>query len=277
MAENNTLREEQTDPEENWDENIEQQTTEQQQTTAQEHTAHQQVQTTLNDDDEESEEYNLTAAGGAIRKTQTNVQIDRTTDETKIQTEGGMMAEETQYDSEGHGPKSNLYRERDYTAADEYSIPGDVILQQIENQALITAEEKDQFNTTTNHLTQEQFVQLCDKTRRSFGQLVQYMANTRDVIADYKILRDKDRSTKVILPECYELSDPQSVTQPSYAVLASLGHRARAQRVATLETFHHTYMLCLLSSRLYIRNTSQLHFIHLRVQYTLLSRDSTAL
>ena len=34
-------------------------------------------------------------------------------------------------------------------------------------------------------------------------------------------------------------------------------------------------MLCLLSSRLYIRNTSQLHFIHLRVQYTLLSRDST--
>ena len=32
---------------------------------------------------------------------------------------------------------------------------------------------------------------------------------------------------------CYELSDPQSV-------LASLGHHARAQRVATLETFHHT-------------------------------------
>ena len=37
----------------------------------------------------------------------------------------------------------------------------------------------------------------------------------------------------------------------------------------------HIYMLCLLSSRLYIRNTSQLHFIHLRVQYTLLSRDNT--
>ena len=201
MAENNTVREDQTDPEENWDENIEQQTTEQQQTTTQEHTAHQQVQTTLNDDDEESEDYNLTAAGGAIRKTQTNVQIDATTDETKIQTEGGMMAGETQYDSEGHGPKSNLYRERDYTAADEYNIPGDIILQQIENQVLITAEEKDQFNTTTNHLLQEQFVHLCDKTRRSFGQLVQYMANTRDVIADYKTLRDKDRSTKIILPE----------------------------------------------------------------------------
>ena len=105
MAENTTLREDQSNSEENWDENIEQQTTEQQQT-SQEHTTHQQVQTTLNDDDDEPEEYNLTAAGGAIRKTQTNVQVDRTTDGAKIQAEGGIMAEETQYDTEGHGPKS---------------------------------------------------------------------------------------------------------------------------------------------------------------------------
>ena len=112
-----------------------------------------------------------------------------------------MAAEETQHDTDGHGPKSNLYREREYTAADEYNIPGNIILQQIENQALITAEEKDQFNTTTSHLSQEQFVHLCDRTRRSFGQLVQYMANTRDVIADYKALRDRDRGTKILMPE----------------------------------------------------------------------------
>ena len=179
MAENTTLREDRSNSEEDWDENIEQQTTEQQQTT-QEHATHQQVQTTLNDDDDDDEsvEYNLTAAGGAIRKTQTNVNIHRSADEAKIQAEGGIMAEETQYDTEGHGPKSNLYREREYTAADEYSIPGDIILQQIENQALITAEEKDQFNTTTNHLSQEQFVHLCDKTRRSFGQLVHCLLYT---------------------------------------------------------------------------------------------------
>ena len=201
MAENTTLREDRSNSEENWDENIEQQTTEQQQT-SHEHTTHQQVQTTLNDDDDdETEKYNLTPAGGAIRKTQPNVQVHRTTDETKIQAEGGIMAEETQYDTEGHGPKSNLYRERDYTAADEYNIPGNIILQQIENQALITAEEKDQFNTTTNHLSREQFVHLCDKTRRPFGQLVQYMANTRDVIADYKFLREQDRNAKVLMPE----------------------------------------------------------------------------
>ena len=198
MAENTIVREDQSDHEEDWDAEIERETTEQQQTT-QGHTTHQQVQTTLNDDEDEDEptEYHLTAAGGAIRKTQTNAAAD----ETKTQTEGGIVAEETQYDAEGHGPKSNLYRERDYTAADEYSIPGDIILQQIENQALTTAEEKDHFNTTTNHLSQEQFVHLCDKTRRSFGQLVQYMANTRDVIADYKALRDKDRGTKILLPE----------------------------------------------------------------------------
>ena len=33
-----------------------------------------------------------------------------------------------------------------------------------------------------------------------------------------------------------------------------------------LKRFTYMYMLCLLSSRLYIRNTNQLHFIHLRVQ-----------
>ena len=90
MAENNTLREDPTESGENWDENIEQQTTEQQQTTTHEHTAHQQVQTTLNDDDEESEDYNLAAAGGAIKKTQPNVQINAPTDETKIQAEDGI-------------------------------------------------------------------------------------------------------------------------------------------------------------------------------------------
>ena len=89
MAENTTVREDHSNSEEDWDENIEQQTTEQQQT-SQEHTTHQQVQTTLNDDDDESEEYDLTAAGGAIRKTQTNVQVDRTTDGAKIQAEDGI-------------------------------------------------------------------------------------------------------------------------------------------------------------------------------------------
>ena len=42
---------------------------------------------------------------------------------------------------------------------------------------------------------------LCDKTRRAFGQLVQYMANTRDVIADYKSLREQDRNAKILMPE----------------------------------------------------------------------------
>ena len=152
MAENTTVREDNSNSEGDWDENIEQQTTEQQQT-SQENATHQQaqVQTTLIDDDDDSEEYNITAAGGPIRKTQTNANANRSTDDddTKIQEEGGIMAAgETQHDTDGHGPKSNLYHERDYTAADEYNIPGDIILQQIENQALITAEEKDQFNTT---------------------------------------------------------------------------------------------------------------------------------
>ena len=91
MAENTTVREDHSNSEEDWDENIEQQTTEQQQT-SQEHATHQQaqVQTTLNDDDDESEEYNLTAAGGAIRKTQTNVKVNRSTDEAKIQAEDGI-------------------------------------------------------------------------------------------------------------------------------------------------------------------------------------------
>ena len=151
MAENNTLRDDPTEYGEDWDGTTEQQTTTYEQTT------NQQVQTTIDDDDEDSEEYNLTAAGGAIKKTKQTVQIHAPEDETKIQAEGGMMTEETHYDSEGHGPKSNLYREREYTSADDYNIPGNVILQQIENQALITAEEKDHFNTTTNHLTQEQF------------------------------------------------------------------------------------------------------------------------
>ena len=193
MAENNTLKDDPTEHGEDWDGTTKQQTTEQQ-TTTYEQTTNQQVQTTIDDDDEDSEEYNLTAAGGAIKKTKQTVQIHAPEDETKTQAEGGMMTEETHYNSEGHGPKSNLYREREYTSADDYNIPGNVILQQIENQALITAEEKDHFNTTTNHLTQEQFMHLCDRTRRPFGQLVQYMANTRDVIADYKHLREQDRN-----------------------------------------------------------------------------------
>ena len=111
------------------------------------------------------------------------------------------MAEGTQYDAEGYGPKSNLYRRQEYTTEDEYNVPGNIILQQVEDQALTTAEEKDHFNTTTKHLSQEQFAHLCDKTRRAFGQLVQYMANTRDVIADYKALQDQDRDTKILALE----------------------------------------------------------------------------
>ena len=173
MAENTTVREDHSNSEEDWDDNIEQQTTEQQQT-AQEQATHQQaqVQTTLSDNDDESE-YNITAAGGAIRKTKTKANANKSTeDEAEIQEEGGIMAaDETQHDTGGHGPKSNLYRERDYTTADEYNIPGNIILQQIENQALITAEEKDQFNTTTSHLSQEEFVHLCDKTPVSYTHL----------------------------------------------------------------------------------------------------------
>ena len=92
MAENNTVKEDHPNSGENWDENIEQQTTEQQDIT-QEHTTHQQaqIQTTFSDNDDESE-YNITAAGGAIRKTQTNTNVNRPTeDETKIQEEGGCL------------------------------------------------------------------------------------------------------------------------------------------------------------------------------------------
>ena len=77
MAENTAAREDNSTSEGDWDENIEQQTTEQQQT-PQEHVTHQQaqVQTTLIDDDDDSEEYNITAAGGAIRKTQTKANVN---------------------------------------------------------------------------------------------------------------------------------------------------------------------------------------------------------
>ena len=67
-----------------------------------------------------------------------------------------------------------------------------------------------------------------------------------------------------LLTVCYELSDPQSVTQPSYAVLASLGHRARAHRVATLETFHiyiHA-MLTLLHAYIYEIQVSYISYIY---------------
>ena len=93
MAENTTTREDNSNSEGDWDENIEQQTTKQQQT-SQEHATHQQaqVQTTLIDDDDDSEEYNITAAGGAIRKTQPNANVNRPVSYTHLR------AHETRHD-----------------------------------------------------------------------------------------------------------------------------------------------------------------------------------
>ena len=116
---------------------------------------------------------------------------------------------------------------------------------------------------------------LCRPCHMLQGLIYRYNLPRQDIKQSWRFYLDE---VFLDVLYCYELSDPQSVTQPSQATLASLGHRARARNVwQHSKRFTYMYMLCLLSSRLYIRNTVQLHFIHLRVQYTLLSRDSTSI
>ena len=134
------------------------------------------MDTTITDPDGEEENTTQdslpTAEGGAIAKQATQ----------PIQPIGTVEEDDEQQQSQTQQAHNTMQHENDNPLN---GVPGEVALDMIEEQALKKQEDKELFHTPVTKVTQEEFTNMHNKTRRSFQDVTGNMASTRAVYDNY--------------------------------------------------------------------------------------------
>ena len=77
-----------------------------------------------------------------------------------------------------------------------YRVPGEIALEQIEEENLPKQEDKKLFHTPVTAVTQDDFISIHTKTRRAYHDVTRHMTNTKTVINNYYITARGDPPTK---------------------------------------------------------------------------------
>ena len=149
------------------------------------------MDTTITDPDGEentTQDSLPTAEGGAISKQTTQ----------PLQTSTGTTEDNEQQQPQTKQAHNTMQHEND----NPYGVPGEIALDMIEEQALKKQEDKELFHTPVIKVSQDEFTNIHNKTRRAFQDVTGNMASTKTVYDNY--LQAKSRLpmlTKVLMED----------------------------------------------------------------------------